>query len=121
MSKKIMIVDDATFMRLMIKDILVKNSYEIAAEANDGLEAVEKYKETRPDAVILDITMPNMDGLTTLVEIKKHDPDAKVIICSAMGQESIVIEAIKAGASDFIVKPFHADRILKALQKTVGL
>lgn len=120
MSKKIMIVDDASFMRMMIKDILVKNAYEIAAEASDGIVAVEKYQEAKPDVVILDITMPNMDGIMTLKEIKKIDPDAKVIMCSAMGQEAMVIDAIKAGASDFIVKPFQAERILKSLQKVIG-
>jgi len=117
MSKSILVVDDASFMRMLIKDILVKNSYTVAGEASDGLAAIEKYKELSPDAVLLDITMPNMDGLTTLNEIKKIDPAAKVIMCSAMGQESMVIDAIKAGAIDFIVKPFQADRIIKALAK----
>lgn len=120
MSKSIMIVDDASFMRMMIKDILTKNSYNIAGEAADGVQAVEKYLEVKPDAVILDITMPNMDGLATLKELKKIDAGARVIMCSAMGQELMVIEAIKAGASDFIVKPFQADRIVKALQKVLG-
>lgn len=120
MSKRILVVDDACFMRMMIKDILQKNSFEIAGEASDGLDAVEKYKETNPDIVIMDITMPNMDGLQALIELKKVDPNAKVIMCSAMGQESMVIDAIKSGAADFIVKPFQADRILKAIQRVAG-
>ncbi|MDF2566600.1 MAG: cheY [Oscillospiraceae bacterium] len=121
MGKRILVVDDASFMRMMIKDILVKNSFEIADEAADGVAAVEKYHSSNPDVVILDITMPNMDGLQTLNEIKKIDPNAKVIMCSAMGQESMVIEAIKSGAADFIVKPFQADRIVKAVNKVLGL
>lgn len=120
MGKSILVVDDAAFMRMMIKDILVKNSFDIAGEASDGVLALQKYQEAKPDAVILDITMPNMDGLETLIELKKIDPNAKVIMCSAMGQESMVIDAIKSGASDFIVKPFQGDRIVKAVQKVLG-
>lgn len=120
MGNRILVVDDASFMRMMIKDILKKNSFEIAGEASDGLSAIEQYKETKPDAVMLDVTMPNMDGLQTLVELKKIDPHAKIIMCSAMGQESMVIEAIKSGAQDFIVKPFQAERIIKALHKMLG-
>lgn len=117
MSKKILIVDDAAFMRMMIKDILTKNGYEIVGEAQDGREAVEKYKELEPDLVTMDITMPEMDGITALKEIKQIDPDAVVIMCSAMGQQAMVIDAIQAGAKDFIVKPFQADRVLEAIQK----
>jgi Response regulator containing CheY-like receiver, AAA-type ATPase, and DNA-binding domains len=120
MGKAILVVDDAAFMRMMIKDVLVKNSFDIAGEASDGLIALEKYKELKPDAVLLDITMPNMNGLETLIELKKIDPNAKVIICSAMGQESMVIDAIKSGASDFIVKPFQGDRLVKAVTKVLG-
>lgn len=120
MGKRIMIVDDASFMRMMIKDILTKHSYEIAGEASNGAEALEKYESFKPDMVILDITMPNMDGLQTLIGLKKIDPDAKVIMCSAMGQEAMVIDAIEAGALDFIVKPFQAERIIKAIQKILA-
>ncbi|MBO8176540.1 response regulator [Aeribacillus pallidus] len=120
MASKILIVDDAAFMRMMIKDILTKNGYEVVAEAADGVQAVEKYKELHPDLVTMDITMPEMDGITALKEIKKHDPNAKVIMCSAMGQQAMVIDAIQAGAKDFIVKPFQADRVLEAIQKTIG-
>jgi two-component system chemotaxis response regulator CheY len=116
----ILIVDDAAFMRMMIKDILSKNGYEIAGEAANGVEAVEKYKETKPDLVTMDITMPEKDGVQALKEIKQIDPNAKVIMCSAMGQQSMVIDAIQSGAKDFIVKPFQADRVLEAIQKVLG-
>ncbi len=117
---KILIVDDAAFMRMMIKDILTKNGYEIAAEAENGLKAVEKYQETNPDLVLMDITMPEMDGIQALKKIKEVDAGAKVIMCSAMGQQAMVIEAIQSGAKDFIVKPFQADRVLEAVKKVVG-
>ena len=117
--KKILLVDDAAFMRMMIKDILVKNGFTVCGEAQDGLEAIEKYKALLPDLVIMDITMPNMDGLAALKEIKKEYPGAKVVMCSAMGQESYVVDAIKAGAADFIVKPFQADRIVSTVTKVL--
>ncbi|MCM3739036.1 response regulator [Oceanobacillus luteolus] len=120
MSKKILIVDDAAFMRMMIKDILTKNGYEVVGEAQDGREAVEKFKELQPDLVTMDITMPEMDGISALKEIKTINPDAVVIMCSAMGQQAMVIDAIQAGAKDFIVKPFQADRVLEAIQKALG-
>ena len=117
---KILIVDDAAFMRMMIKDILTKNGYEIAAEAENGQKAVEKYAEVRPDLVLMDITMPEMDGIQSLKKIKELDPAANVIMCSAMGQQAMVIEAIQSGAKDFIVKPFQAERVLEAVKKVVG-
>ncbi len=120
MSKKILIVDDAAFMRMMIKDILSKNGYDVVGEAPDGAQAVEKYKELSPDLVTMDITMPEMDGITALKEIKKMDGNAKIIMCSAMGQQAMVIDAIQAGAKDFIVKPFQADRVLEAIGKALG-
>ncbi|MGJ9381420.1 two-component system response regulator [Salipaludibacillus neizhouensis] len=120
MATKVLIVDDAAFMRMMIKDILSKNNFEIIGEAGDGAQAVEMYKEHSPDLVTMDITMPEMDGITSLKEIKKFDPNAKVIMCSAMGQQAMVIDAIQAGAKDFIVKPFQADRVLEAINKTLG-
>lgn len=120
MANKILIVDDAAFMRMMIKDILTKNGYEVVGEANDGAQAIEKYKELNPELVTMDITMPEMDGITALKEIKKIDPNAKVIMCSAMGQQAMVIDAIQAGAKDFIVKPFQADRVIEAIKKTLG-
>ncbi|XQY93521.1 response regulator [Metabacillus sp. HB246100] len=120
MAHKIMIVDDAAFMRMMIKDILTKNGYEVVAEAADGSQAVEKYKEHQPDLVTMDITMPEMDGIAALKEIKKLNGNAKIIMCSAMGQQAMVIDAIQAGAKDFIVKPFQSDRVLEAIGKTLS-
>jgi two-component system chemotaxis response regulator CheY len=120
MSNKVLIVDDAAFMRMMIKEILTKNGYTVVGEASDGAQAVEKYKELDPDLVTMDITMPEMDGITALKEIKKIDPNARVIMCSAMGQQAMVIDAIQAGAKDFIVKPFQADRVIEAIKKTLG-
>lgn len=120
MSNKILIVDDASFMRMMIKDILTKNGFEIAGEAENGAKAIEKYKETRPDLVIMDITMPEVDGIQAVKEIKKIDPNSKIVMCSAMGQQAMVIEAIQAGAKDFIVKPFQADRVIEAVRKVLG-
>ena len=120
MAKNILICDDAAFMRMMIKDILTKNGYNIAGEAENGLKAVEKYNETKPDLVLMDITMPEMDGIKALKQIKATDPSACVIMCSAMGQQAMVIEAIQSGAKDFIVKPFQAERVLEAVKKVVG-
>lgn len=120
MANRILIVDDAAFMRMMIRDILSKNGFEVCGEANDGLQAIEKFKELHPDLITMDITMPEMDGIHALKEIKKLDPNAKVIMCSAMGQQAMVIDAIQAGAKDFIVKPFQADRVIEAIKKTLG-
>ncbi|MEH7440945.1 response regulator [Bacillus sp. JJ1122] len=120
MAKRILVVDDAAFMRMMIKDILTKNGFEVVAEAADGMQALEKYKELQPDLVTMDITMPEMDGITSLKEIKKVNPNAKVIMCSAMGQQAMVIDAIQAGAKDFIVKPFQADRVIEAISKALS-
>jgi two-component system, chemotaxis family, chemotaxis protein CheY len=120
MANRILIVDDAAFMRMMIRDILSKNGFEVVGEANDGLQAIEKFKELHPDLITMDITMPEMDGIHALKEIKKLDPNAKVIMCSAMGQQAMVIDAIQAGAKDFIVKPFQADRVIEAIKKTLG-
>lgn len=120
MDKKIMIVDDAAFMRMMIKNSLSTKGYENTLEAADGAEALEMYKNEKPDLVIMDITMPNMDGLEALKAIRAHDAGAKIVMCSAMGQESMVVEAIRCGAQDFIVKPFKADRILQTVAKILG-
>ncbi|PSL43948.1 two-component system chemotaxis response regulator CheY [Salsuginibacillus halophilus] len=115
----VLIVDDAAFMRMMIKDILQKNDFEIAGEAANGEEAVEIFKDQQPDLVTMDITMPEKDGLEALKEIKALDSNATVIMCSAMGQQSMVIDAIQAGAKDFIVKPFQADRVMEAINKAM--
>jgi two-component system chemotaxis response regulator CheY len=120
MGKNVMIVDDAAFMRMMIKDILSKNGYTVAGEAENGKVAVDKYNEVKPDLVLMDITMPEMDGIQALKAIRGNDPNAQVIMCSAMGQQAMVIEAIQSGAKDFIVKPFQAERVLEAVKKAIG-
>ena len=120
MSRRILIVDDAAFMRMMIKDILTKNDFEVVGEAADGVQAIEKYIDLKPDLVTMDITMPEMDGIAALKAIKEKDPAAKIIMCSAMGQQAMVIDAIQAGAKDFIVKPFQADRVVEAIEKALG-
>ena len=117
---KILLVDDASFMRMMIKDALIKNGFTDLYEAADGVEAVSKFSEVKPDLVIMDITMPKMDGLAALKAIKQIDANANVVMCSAMGQEAMVIEAIKSGAKDFIVKPFKPERILKTVTTVLG-
>jgi two-component system, chemotaxis family, chemotaxis protein CheY len=116
---KILVVDDAAFMRMRCTKLLTDNGFE-TNEAADGNEAIEKYKEFKPDGVLLDITMPNMDGLSTLKEIIKMDPGARVAMVSAMGQQSMVMEALKTGARDFVVKPFDADRVLAAVKKMIS-
>ncbi len=120
MAVKVLIVDDAAFMRMMIKNILGKAGYEIVGEAENGAQAVSKFKEMQPDLITMDITMPEMDGITAVKEIMKMDSSAKIIMCSAMGQQAMVIDAIQAGAKDFIVKPFQPNRVLEAVQKVVG-
>ena len=120
MGKNILICDDAAFMRMMIKDILTKNGYNVVGEAENGVKAIEMYTETKPDLVLMDITMPEMDGIGALKGIRAKDPNASVIMCSAMGQQAMVIEAIQSGAKDFIVKPFQADRVLESIRKVLG-
>jgi len=117
---KILLVDDAAFMRKVIKDTLSKSGYTDLYEAVDGLDALEKYDELKPDLVIMDITMPNMDGLEALKAIRAKDPAANIVMCSAMGQETMVIDAVRSGAKDFIVKPFKAERVLKTVTSIVG-
>jgi two-component system, chemotaxis family, chemotaxis protein CheY len=116
----VLIADDAAFMRMMIKNILTDAGYEIVGEAENGAVAVSKYRELKPDLTTMDITMPEMDGLAALKEIRSGDPAARVVMCSAMGQQSMVIESIQAGARDFIVKPFQPDRVLEAIQKALA-
>ena len=115
-----MIVDDAAFMRATLKDVIAKGGYEVVAEAVNGLEAIDKYKTHKPDIVTLDITMPEMDGLEALQKLIEVDEGARVIMCSAIGQQANVVEAIKLGAKDFIVKPFQADRVLQALERVLS-
>jgi two-component system chemotaxis response regulator CheY len=117
---RVLVVDDAAFMRKMVGDALTSGGHEIVGEAGDGAEAVARYQELRPEVTTLDITMPEKDGLAALREIIELDPDARVVICSALGQESKVLESIKLGARDFVVKPFKADRVLGAVAKALG-
>ena len=116
----VLIADDAAFMRMMLKNVLTEAGYEVVGEAENGAVAVSKYRELNPDLTTMDITMPEMDGLAALKEIRAGDPAARVVMCSAMGQQSMVIESIQAGAKDFIVKPFQPDRVLEAVQKALG-
>ncbi len=116
---KIMVVDDAAFMRMRCKKLLDDNGHEVIEAAN-GVEALQKYVEVKPDAVLLDITMPEMDGIATLKKLVEIDPSVRVAMVTAMGQQSMVIEALKSGAKDFVVKPFDAERILNAVQKIMN-
>ncbi len=118
---KILLVDDAGFMRKMVQTHLSKAGYSDFIEGSDGLEAVASFEQHKPDLVIMDITMPNMDGIQALREIKSKHPDAKIVMCSAMGQEAMVMEAIKLGALDFIVKPFKQERIVQTVSKILPL
>ncbi len=120
LGKRILITDDTAFMRMTLRNVLEKNGYEVVAEAEDGLQAVERYQQLKPDLVTMDITMPNMDGITAIKKIMDQDPQAKIVVVSAMGQKALVIEALNSGAKDFIVKPFQPDRIVEALQKVGG-
>jgi two-component system chemotaxis response regulator CheY len=120
MSQTVLICDDAIFMRTMIGDILKQAGFHVVGEAENGLEAVERYRELRPDIVTMDIVMPEMGGIDAVREIMTEDPGAKVLMCSAMGQQALVIEAIQAGARDFVVKPFQPSRVLEAVQRVLG-
>ncbi len=120
MGEGILIVDDAAFMSMMIKDVLSKNNYNVVGEAENGKKGIEKFQELDPELVIMDITMPEVNGIEAVKKIKEIDANANVIMCSAMGQQAMVIEAIQAGAKDFIVKPFQADRIIEAVKKALG-
>ncbi len=120
MAKRVLIVDDAIFMRDMIRDIFTADGFEVVGEAVHGLEAIEKYKELSPDFVTMDIVMPFKSGIEATREIIKFDPAAKIIMCSALGQEALVMEAIESGASDFVVKPFRAEDVLAVVHKVLG-
>ncbi len=120
MPKRVLIVDDAVFMRNMIKDIFSGSGFEVVGEAANGLEAVDKHKELAPDLTTMDIVMPFKSGIEATREIVARDPKALIVMCSALGQESLVMEAIEAGASDFIVKPFKAEDVLAVVKKVLG-
>ncbi|MCX8006662.1 MAG: response regulator [Coriobacteriia bacterium] len=116
MSRSVLVVDDAAFMRMMIRDILSKEGY-VIHEAVNGRDAVEKYLEVRPDLTTMDITMPEMDGIEALRKIREHDPHARVLMVSAMGQQKLIVEALEAGAMDFLVKPFQPTKVLETVKK----
>lgn len=117
---RILITDDATFMRMMLKNIIAKTGHEVVGEAGNGLEAIQKYDELKPDIVTMDITMPEMDGIEAVKHIVAKHPNAKILMCSAMGQQSMVIDAIRSGAKSFIVKPFQEDKIKEEIDKLAG-
>lgn len=120
MNSTVLVCDDAVFMRTMIGDILTQAGLDVVGEASSGQEAVEKYKELKPDLVTMDIIMPQMGGIDAVRAITEYDPQARVLMCSAMGQQSLVAEAIQAGAKDFVVKPFQPSRVLEAVQRVLG-
>ncbi len=120
MSARVLIVDDAIFMRSVIRDILERGGYTVCGEADTGLKAVDMYKQLEPDFVTMDIVMPELDGIEAVRRIIEHDPNARILMCSAMGQQSLVIEAIQAGAKDYVIKPFQASRVLAAVQRVLS-
>ncbi len=120
MGHTVLVCDDAIFMRTMISDILSQAGYEVVGEAETGAQAVERYRALKPDLVTMDIVMPDMSGIEAVREICKENPDAKILMCSAMGQQALVVEAIQAGAKDFVVKPFQPSRVLEAVQRLMG-
>ena len=120
MGHRVLVCDDAIFMRTMISDILSGAGYEVVGEAETGVQAIERYKALRPDLVTMDIVMPDMGGIEAVREIVKGDADAKILMCSAMGQQALVVEAIQAAAKDFVVKPFQPSRVLEAVQRVLG-
>ncbi|ADL12492.1 response regulator [Acetohalobium arabaticum] len=120
MAKEILIVDDAQFMRTMLSKLVEEDGYKVVGEAVDGKDAIEKYKELEPDLVTMDITMPEMDGIEAMEHIKDFDPDADIIVCSAMGQKPMVVDALEAGAKDFIVKPIKPEKVKEALANILG-
>ena len=119
MGNRILIVDDAEFMRMMLRDILLVKGFDVAGEAANGAEAISLYKALKPDLVLMDITMPVMDGISAVKEIIEYDPDARIVMVSAMGQQAMVIQSIKCGAMDFVVKPFHNERVTDAVNKAL--
>ncbi len=120
MSNTVLVCDDAVFMRTLLADILTQSGYEVIGEAETGVQAIERYKQLRPDLVTMDIVMPDMGGIDAVREITKFDAEARILMCSAMGQQALVVEAIQAGAKDFVVKPFQPSRVLEAVQRVMG-
>lgn len=120
MSQTVLVCDDAIFMRTMINDILTEAGFEVVGDAETGVQAVEKYKQLKPDLVTMDIVMPDLGGIDAVRQIMEFDPDARILMCSAMGQQALVVEAIQAGAKDFVVKPFQPSRVLEAVERVLG-
>jgi two-component system chemotaxis response regulator CheY len=121
MAVNVLIVDDLAFIKIVLRDILEKSGFRVVGEASNGAQAITMYQDTRPDVVLMDITMPDMDGLTALKKIREIDPAARVIICSALGQQRLIVQAIQLGAKDFIVKPFQPPRVVSALKKALDI
>lgn len=117
----VLIVDDLTFIKMVLKDLVEKAGFRVVGEASDGEEALRVFQEKRPDVVLLDITMPKMDGLTALKKLLELDPNAKVIMCSALGQQRLIVQAIQLGAKDFIVKPFRPERVVSSIKKILDI
>jgi two-component system, chemotaxis family, chemotaxis protein CheY len=120
MNKRILVVDDAVVMRMMIKGILSKHGFDVVGEAQNGVEAVDKYRQLHPDLVTMDVVMPEMDGITAVKQIMAHDPAAKIVMCTSMGQQALVVEAIQAGAKSFITKPFQPPKIVETINKVLA-
>ena len=121
MAVNVLIVDDLAFIKIVLRDILEKSGFRVVGEASNGEQAITMYQDSRPDVVLMDITMPGMDGLTALKQIRQIDPEARIIICSALGQQRLIVQAIQLGARDFIVKPFQAERVVSALKKVLDI
>jgi two-component system chemotaxis response regulator CheY len=121
MAVNVLIVDDLAFIRIVLRDVLEKSGFRVVGEASDGVQAIALYQDTRPDAVLMDITMPGMDGLTALKKIREIDPAARIIMCSALGQQRLIVQAIQLGAKDFIIKPFQSQRVVSALKKALDI
>jgi len=121
MAVNVLIVDDLAFIKIVLRDILEKSGFRVVGEASDGVQAIALYQDTRPDVVLMDITMPGMDGLTALKKIREIDPAARIIMCSALGQQKLIVQAIQLGAKDFIIKPFQPQRVVSALKKALDI
>jgi two-component system, chemotaxis family, chemotaxis protein CheY len=121
MAVNVLIVDDLAFIKIVLRDIIEKSGFRVVGEASNGEQAISLYQDTRPDVVLMDITMPGMDGLTAMKKIREIDPAARIIICSALGQQRLILQAIQQGAKDFIVKPFQPERVVSALKKALDI
>jgi two-component system chemotaxis response regulator CheY len=121
MAIDVLIVDDLTFIKMVLRDLVEKAGFRVVGEASDGVEALAEFQDKRPDVVLLDITMPKMDGLSTLKKMLEIDPEANIIMCSALGQQQLIVQAIQLGAKDFIVKPFRPERVIGSIKKSLNI